>query len=209
MTSAAKNSGVSPRMVERLSLYRRVLQQNSAAGLRSTYSHELAAACRVSAVQVRRDLMKLGYSGSTTSGYEIQPLLDAIDAFQGNTGPVDVALVGVGHLGRAVLAFLCWRHPRFVPVAFDRDPRLTERVVDGVRCLPVEQMAQTIQEQQIRLGVVCVPATEAQRVSEQLVAAGVRGILNFAPATLFLPSYVFVENIDISVALEKVAFFTG
>ncbi|MBN1607338.1 MAG: redox-sensing transcriptional repressor Rex [Polyangiaceae bacterium] len=201
--------GASPRMVERLSLYRRVLQQTSAAGSHSTYSHELAAACRVSAVQVRRDLMTVGYSGSTKSGYEIKPLLVAMDTFLGNTGPVDVALVGVGHLGRAVLAFLCWRHPRFVPVAFDRDTRLTERVLDGVHCLPVEQMADTIQEQQIRIAVVCVPATEAQRVSEQLVAAGVRGILNFAPVTLFLPSYVFIENIDISVALEKVAFFTG
>jgi redox-sensing transcriptional repressor len=209
MALAKRNPGVSPRTVERLSLYRRVLQQSSAAGSHSTYSHELAAACRVSAVQVRRDLMSVGYGGSTTSGYEIQPLLGAIDAFLGNTGPVQVALVGVGHLGRAVLAFLCWRHPRFVPVAFDRDPRLTERVIDGVRCFPVEQMPDTIRQHQIRIGVVCVPATEAQRVSEQLVAAGVGGILNFAPVTLFLPSYVFVENIDISVALEKVAFFTG
>jgi redox-sensing transcriptional repressor len=209
MASAGKNSGVSPKMVERLSLYRRVLQHSSSAGALSIYSHELAAACRVSAVQVRRDLMTLAHGGSTTTGYEIQSLLSAIDTFLRATGPVRVALVGVGHLGRAVLAFLCWRHPRFVPVAFDRDPRLTERVVDGVRCFTVEQMAETIRQQQIRIGVICVPASEAQRVSEQLVSAGVRGILNFAPVALFVPSNVFVENIDISVALEKVAYFTG
>ncbi|MBN2193049.1 MAG: redox-sensing transcriptional repressor Rex [Polyangiaceae bacterium] len=208
MAPATKNRGVSPRLVERLSLYRRVLQQAGAAGARATYSHELAAACRVSAVQVRRDLMTLGHSGSTTSGYEIQPLLSVIDAYLGDTGSVPVALVGIGHLGRAVLAFLCWRHPRFVPVAFDRDPRLTERVLDGVWCFPIDRMADAIREQHIRVGVVCVPAPEAQRVSEQLVTAGVTGILNFAPVTLFLPNHVFVETIDISVALEKVAFFT-
>jgi redox-sensing transcriptional repressor len=208
MAPAAKQRETSPRVVERLSVYRRALQQPGVVRAEFTRSHELAAACGVSAVQVRRDLMTVGYSGTTTSGYAVRPLLAAIDEFLGDAHATHVALVGVGHLGRAVLAFLSWRHPRFVPVAFDNDPRLTDRVLDGVRCHPASRLDEVIRGLGVRVGIVCVPAAEAQRVGDRLVAAGVGGILNFAPTALSFPAHVFVENIDISVTLEKVAFFT-
>lgn len=152
--------------------------------------------------------MLIGCSGTPTSGYDVCPLMRAIEAYLYDSDVMRVALVGVGHLGRAVLAFLSSRHPRVRLSAFDKDRRLTHRLLDGVHCYPVEQLSAIVREQGVRVGVVCVPGSEAQKTSENLVAAGVCGILNFAPVTLFLPKHIFVERIDISVALEKVAFFT-
>ncbi len=194
--------------MERLSLYRRALLDPDQAWGESVYSHQLATACGLSAAQVRRDLMAIGYSGSPNAGYEVKRLVRAIDAYLDAPEPIYVALVGVGYLGRAIVTHLSNRSPKLVvAAAFDNDPKKTDRVFSGVNCYPVERLEEVMAYQKIDVGIITVPAEHARRVAEQLVDADVNGILNFAPVHLHLPEHVMVENIDMTVALEKVAFF--
>lgn len=196
------------RCVERLSIYRRALLQDRLLHAPSIFSHELAFACRLTAAQVRRDLMLIGYSGSPTSGYETKRLLSSIGALLDPPDVRAVAIVGMGNLGRSIAAYLANRLPKIrLSAAFDVNPDKIGETFNGVLCYSVEQMAEVIPAKGIALGILAVPSEHAQETAEQLVGAGVMGILNFAPACLHIPEKVHVENIDMSVALEKVAFF--
>jgi len=177
-------------------------------GVQSVYSHQLASMAGCTAAQVRRDLMAVGYSGTPTRGYDVSALLASIGAHLDAPEGQNAALVGVGNLGRAILAFFAGRRPRLsIVAAFDSDHYKTNRVIQGCRCYPVEDIAQVVRNNRIEVGIITVPATEAQEVADRLVGAGVRGILNFAPAALRVRPDIYVETMDITVSLEKVAFF--
>jgi redox-sensing transcriptional repressor len=196
------------RTVERLSIYRRLLDALLAEGTQSVFSHELATMAGGTPAQVRRDIMSIGYTGTPTRGYDISGLIARIGEFLDAPEGQGVALAGVGHLGQAIMAYFAGRRPHLAIVAaFDKNPQKVDRVIHGCRCYPVEQMEQVVSEQRIRVGIIAVPATDAQAVASALVRAGVRGILNFAPTRLHLPLDVYVEDADIAVLLEKVAFF--
>lgn len=196
------------RTIARLSLYRRLLRQADREGVQNLFSHELAKMAGATAAQVRRDITFVGHSGSPTRGYDVRELLDSIGTTLDAGQRQPVALVGVGNLGRAILAFFHGRHPNLAIVAaFDADPHKAGRVIHGCRCYPMEQMAEVVKGEGITVGVVAVPAEAAQQVTDTLVRAGVRGILNFAPTPLRASGGVFVEDIDMTMALEKVAYF--
>lgn len=194
-------------VIGRLSLYRRLLQDQLVAGLRQIYSHQLANLAVTTAAQVRRDLMTIGFEGSPRRGYAIPELVEAIDAVLVRSVETVVALVGVGNLGRAILAYYANRQPIRFAAAFDRAPEKTGRVLHGCRCYPAEQMTEVIAREGIHAGVIAVPASEAQAVCDQLVLAGVKGLLNFAPARLRVPAGLHVENVDLMMALDRVAYF--
>lgn len=191
----------------RLSLYRRLLQEQLVAGTRQVYSHQLAGLAVTSAAQVRRDLMTIGFTGSPRKGYAIQDLVDAINSVLARSVETAVALVGVGNLGRAVLAYYANRQPVRFAAAFDRAPEKTGRILHGCRCYGIEQMEEIIARERIHVGVIAVPSSDAQAVADQLVLAGVTGILNFAPVRLRVPAGMYVENVDLMVALDKVAYY--
>ena len=196
------------RCVERLSIYRRALLADRRLSGPSIFSHELAFACRLTAAQVRRDLMLIGYSGSSTTGYEVKRLLLSIGALLDPPHIREVAIVGMGHLGRSIAAYLVNRLPKIhLNAAFDISPDKIGATFSGVPCFAAGQLAEVVASREITLGILTVPADQAQSVAEHLVAAGVTGILNFAPACLRIPEKVHVVNIDMTVALEKVAFF--
>jgi len=199
----------SDRTIGRLSLYRRMLNIVKAEGRPYVYSHQIAALCGVTPAQVRRDLMSIGYSGSPNRGYDTSELLWSIEDFLYDPKGQNVALVGVGNLGRAILAYFTGRRPRLsVVAAFDNDPAKHSRVILGCRCYPLDQIEPVVRAQEIRVGILTVPASAAQLVAERLVEAGVCGLLNFAPMALRLPLHVHVEDIDLAMSLEKVAFFS-
>ena len=125
--------------IGRLSLYRRLLLEQLAAGARQVYSHQLASLAVSTAAQVRRDLMTIGFTGSPRKGYAIQELVEAIDAVLARSVETAVALVGVGNLGRAILAYYANRQPVRFAAAFDRAPEKTGRILHGCRCYPVER----------------------------------------------------------------------
>lgn len=199
----------SERTIGRLSLYRRALLRLQADEHRPfVYSHELATLTGVSAAQVRRDLMSIGYSGSPNRGYDIAELVRSIGEQLDDPTGQGLALVGVGNLGRAIISYVSRQRPQLsVCAAFDRDPDKAGRVIQGCRVFGVDEMPQIVEERRIQVGMITVPAGAAQDAADRLVAAGVSGILNFAPATLHVPAHVYVEDIDLITTLEKVAYF--
>jgi redox-sensing transcriptional repressor len=194
--------------IGRLSLYRRLLLDLSAGGMRQIYSHQLASAAVATPAQVRRDLMMIGFTGSPRKGYAVDELIGAVNAVLAQSVETSVALVGVGNLGRAILAYYTNRQPwvRFV-AAFDRDADKANRIIHGCRVYPVEQVEDVLGREGIRAAVIAVPAAEAQRVADRLALAGVRSFLNFAPVRLHLPTGVFVDDMDMTTALDRVAYY--
>jgi len=199
---------ISNRSIGRLSLYRRLLNVLQAEGIRNIYSHQLATLAGCTAAQVRRDLMVVGYSGSPTHGYEVARLIESLREFLDAPGGQGVALVGVGNLGKAILTYFAGRRPNLkIVAAFDNDPYKANRVIHGCRCYSMENLPEVARSQGIRLAIITVPAQAAQAVADALVKGGVRGILNFAPVRLRAGPRIHVEDIDMTVSLEKVAYF--
>ncbi|MGC9453779.1 MAG: redox-sensing transcriptional repressor Rex [Phycisphaerae bacterium] len=200
-------NGLSEKAIARLSVYRRVLTELLRDRHASVRSDDLAAAAGVTASQVRRDLM-LVHSLGTNKGYDTAKLLRAIEDLLDPHEPQEVALVGVGNIGRALLAYFAGRRPKLdITVAFDEDPAVTERLIHGCPCKPVSDLHEEITQRGIHTAIIAVPASAAQQVAEALVAAGVSGIMNFAPVRLHVPGGVYVENVDLTSSLEKAAFF--
>lgn len=196
--------------VERLSLYRRLLEAWLEKGTTSLYSHEIAAMACVTPAQVRRDLMAIGYTGSPSRGYSVDALGESIGVFLGSDRVRKIALVGMGNLGRALTTYFISRVPRFkMAAAFDNDPRKTGRVIAGCMVYGIESIPEIIPAEGIRTAVLALPVESAQEIADRLVNAGVKGILNYAPVPLRLPADVFLENRDVTASLEKVAFFSG
>lgn len=198
----------SAKSIERLSLYHRVLVERGPDWGASVFSHQLAHACQLTAAQVRRDLMAVGYQGNPNKGYNVRALTAAIAEFIHSPAAQAVAIVGMGRLGRAVATFLQGRTRKLELVAaFDTAASKIGRNFGGIPCFSVKRMAEVVGARHIEVGILAVPAGQAQAAATQLAAAGVTGILSFAPAVLRLPMHVYVQSIDMSVALERVAFF--
>ncbi len=196
------------RQIGRLSQYRRLLESQPAGGPSTIYSYRLAALCGLTAAQVRRDLMGIGFTGSPAHGYNVALLVSAIGRCLDAPGGQNAALVGAGNLGRAILGYFAVRHPALsIVAAFDADPTKVNRVLHGCRSYGMDKMAEKIRELDITVGVLTVPATEAQAVADAMLAAGVRSFLNFAPTPLRLPPRTFVEEMDIATSMEKAAYF--
>jgi redox-sensing transcriptional repressor len=152
--------------------------------------------------------MGIGYSGSPNRGYDTGELLSSISKLLDSPAGQGVALVGVGNLGRAIIAHVARQRPHlFVAAAFDLDPEKVGRVIHGCRTYALEELPRVTAELDLQVGIVAVPAAAAQAAADRLVAAGVHGLLNFAPLPLRVPDHVYLENLDWTVSLEKAAFF--
>jgi len=201
-------STVSRKTVGRLSLYRRLLAAEAGQPSGHVYSHTLADRVGVTASQVRRDFMAIGYGGSTAKGYDVPLLLEHIAAFLDPPEAQNMGLAGVGNLGRALLAFFARRRPTLsVVAAFEKDASKSGRVILGCPCHPIGALPERVPELGITVGIIAVPADEAQTVADAFVNAGVCGLLNFAPIPLSVQSSVCVEDVDLTTLLDTVAFF--
>lgn len=201
-------SAIPDKTVGRLSLYRRILNDLLTMGTENIFSHQLAAMISGTAAQVRRDLMTIGFSGSPTKGYDVAELIKTICQFLDAPEKQNIGLVGIGNIGRALLAYFPSRRPNLsIVAAFDRDPDKVDRVIQGCHCYAIDRMAEIVQEKDIQLGIIAVPAAEAQNVADAMVRAGVKGVVNFARVPLRVPAHIYVENIDMTMSLEKAAFF--
>ncbi len=199
-----------PRTVSRLTLYVRLLNDLLAEGAEFVHSHELARRARVTAAQVRRDLMVLGAPGSPKRGYKCRRLLDELSLFFNHETSKPVALFGVGDLGRALLSYFKMRHSDLeIVAAFDIDPLKNGRVIHGCRCYPLDKLESIVQERGISVAIIAVPASAAQLIVDRLMLAGIKGIVNFAPTPLHVGPAVFLENLDVAMSLEKAAYFAS
>jgi len=199
---------IASRTIGRLSLYRRLLESSIPGGRDTVFSHELAGLACVTPAQVRRDLMATGCSGSPGKGYRIRDLIEGISKFLDDPEGQSVALVGVGNLGRAILTYFSGRRRNLrITASFDVDPLKTGRVINGCRCYSMSELGDVLERGRIKTAILAVPAGKAQETTDALVAAGVRGILNYAPVPLRVPDGVFLEERDMTMSLETVAFF--
>jgi redox-sensing transcriptional repressor len=204
---AGSDHRLSRASVGRLSLYLRHLEALLREGTAKVSSSQLGEALGITDVQVRKDLASLGNLGHPGVGYATQELIDAIRHALGVDRDWVVALVGVGNLARALLRYRGFQQRGFRIVAlFDAEPEKVGQVVDGLAVHPPERMAEIIKATGAELGVVTVPSESAQAVVDALVAAGIRGILNFAPVVLRLPPGVSLVSVDLTVQLEQLAF---
>lgn len=196
------------RTVGRLTLYWRILRDLATEGQTHIYSHDLASRSRVTAAQVRRDLMVVGYSGTPARGYDVEKLLETIEKFVFPLEEQKAILAGVGNIGRALLKFFLGRRPTLKIVAsLEINPEKFGRMIHGCPCHSIENAEKVIRDQGITVGIIAVPDKEAQYVADVFVHAGIRGILNFARTALRVPSGVYVEDIDLAMSMDRVAFF--
>lgn len=198
---------VPPTTVRRLSTYYRVLGTVQADGQPNVSSETLAALTGFTAAQVRRDLAYFGSFGKRGVGYAVSALRQRLAAILGIDRGWRIGLVGVGNLGRALMAYPGFNNQGFDAVAaFDSDPAVIGSVVSGQRVRPIGDLAAAVHDERIDMVIVTVPAGAAQRVVDQAVAAGVRAILNFAPTQLRVPSHVQLSNVDLAVEVEYLSY---
>ena len=194
--------------IERLALYRRLLSGLKEKGLEHIYSHQLAEFISNTPAQIRRDIMLIGYVANSKKGYTIDDLLERIDTVLSNNSDSRIALVGIGNLGRAILAYFNQQHSALrIVAAFDIEESRVNRVISGCRCYPMRMLKEKMEKEKITLGIITVPGQSAQEVADNLSASGIKGILNFAPVPVKVPEDVYADRIDITTAIEKVAYF--
>lgn len=199
---------MTPRAVGRLATYRRVLAGLTADGVAAVHSQDIAGLAGMTPSLVRQDLMRVGYRGNPQHGYDVRRLDAAIAATLGGARADRAVLLGVGNLGRAILQYFRTAHPQLQMVAaFETDVDLVTTRCHGVPVRHLLDLEEIVGGEQVRIAILAVPAREAQAAADRLAALGVRSILNFTSTTVRVPEGTYVENHDIGLALERVAYF--
>jgi len=196
------------RTVERLSEYRRSLLQCLEEGKTNIFSHELASLHHNTAVQVRRDIMFIGYTSMQRKGYDVRELVDVIGDILDSEKGLNVAVIGIGNLGRAVTTYFMGKRSKLnIKATFDVDTTKIDRVISGVKCYHINRMKEIIDANNISIAIVTVPADSATEVTAQIVEAGIKGLMNFTTVPLDVPDDVYLDEFDMITSLEKVAYF--
>jgi redox-sensing transcriptional repressor len=194
-------------VVSRLSLYLRELQRLEAAGQQTISSGQLGNLLGFSDAQVRKDLGFFGQFGYPGVGYRCDELIRAMRDILGTNHRWPVVMIGVGNLGQALLGYRGFGRQNFTIVAaFDADPAKVGQTIQGIPVRRLDELADVVKATGVRLGMIVVPAAQAQGVADRLVAAGIEGIVNFAPVTLALPPHVQVVAVDLAIELEQLSF---
>jgi redox-sensing transcriptional repressor len=193
--------------VARLATYLRVLGELGDGTIATISSEELAVAAGVNSAKLRKDLSYLGSYGIRGVGYDVSTLSDEIARTLGITVHRAVALIGAGYLGQALAGYDGFGSRGFrIAALLDASPALIGRKVRGLLVRDVADLAEVVADQQITIAVLAVPAEVAQRVCDQVVAAGVTSILNFAPVVLYVPTHVDLRKVDLAAELQILSF---
>ncbi|HZB68604.1 MAG TPA: redox-sensing transcriptional repressor Rex, partial [Ornithinibacter sp.] len=193
--------------VARLPGYLRALTALARNGIPSVSSEELATAAGVSSTMLRKDLSHLGSYGVRGVGYDVERLASEITSALGLTQDWPVAIVGMGNLGRALAAYRGFAERGFRVIALlDGDPRVVGDRVAGDVVRPMHDLPDLVVDHGLAIGVIATPSAGAQEACDDLVEAGVRSVLNFAPAVLSVPDGVVVRTVDLSTELQILAF---
>ena len=194
--------------VYRLSVYLRCLDRLTENGVQTASSHTLAQAAGVKPTQLRKDLTSFGHFGTRGVGYNVVKLREGIAEVLGRKQLQPVVLVGVGHLGSALLAYKGFEKESFEIVAgFDLDVKRRRRKTYSQPILALDKLESFVRPRKIRMGIITVPTAAAQDVANRLVAAGVKAILNFAPIVLHVPNNVVISNVNLAIELENLSYF--
>lgn len=193
--------------VRRLSLYLRQLERLKKKDRRTVSSKQLGESLGLTDAQVRKDLAYFGQFGHPGIGYRVDDLIQQVKRILGTDRVWNVLLVGAGNLGRALSAYKGFSSKGFQLIAvFDNDPSKVGRKLGAFTVQSIEEMPAIVQKQNVKLAIISVPADHAQDVADGLIAAGVRGILNFAPVSITVPPDIALNTVDVAVQLEQLSF---
>jgi len=193
--------------IDRLPLYFRTLRLAQDEGIDIISSEELGRRLGITPEQIRKDLASFGQFGKKGVGYYVNELKRNVGEILGLNKHWNIAIVGIGHLGAALANFQNFVSLGFNLVAlFDQDPNVIGSRVNHVKVENIKELSRIVQERHIQIGIIAVPAAFAQEVADQLVAAGLKGIWNFAPVKLTVPSTVQLVNEDLSIGLSSLSY---
>lgn len=199
---------ISKATIDRLPLYFRTLRQIQQEGTEIISSEELGRRIGVTPEQIRKDLASFGEFGKKGVGYFVRELIRNIGEILGLHRNWNIAIVGVGHLGWALANYRNFASLGFnLAAVFDVDPAKIGQAIGGVEIFSLDRLEEVAREKNIHIGVITVPALHAQEVADRLVAAGVRGIWNFAPIKLNVPDHIRLVSEDLSVGLSSISYY--
>jgi len=194
--------------IHRLSVYTRCLLQLEEDGVKTISSQEMADRFNLNSAQVRKDLAYFGEFGVRGIGYYVAGLKTELQRILGLDRVWPVVLVGFGNLGSALFHYRGFGRQGFrIAAIVDDDPAKVAREVDSVPVVLSRDLAREVRARGIQIAILAVPAEAAQGVTDELVGAGIRAILNFAPARLKVPRDVRLQNVDLSIELETLSFY--
>jgi len=201
-------NGIPDIVIRRLPIYARSLSYLAEAGMETVSSGELGTRLGVSAAQIRRDLSYFGEFGKQGKGYNVAYLLEQVNGILQLDRDWPVALVGLGHLGRALLHYEGLSEHGFnITALFDHNPDKVGQQIGGLTIHPMSALSEALAKQNIKMAIMAVPASGAQDAADALVAAGVGAILNYAPIIVQVPSHVKIRHIDPVVALQSMTYY--
>lgn len=193
----------------RLSRYKSALYRLKSLGFVKVFSDNLADAIGVLSSQVRKDFSLFGISGNKKGGYQVEALIEKLNTILGKDQLQNVIVVGAGNIGMALLKYKGFEKEGIHIVAcFDIDPAKFNREAE-VPVLPLEELRDFVRKANIKIGVVAVPEIAAQSVLETMTAAGIKGVLNFAPMRLRAPDDLVINNINLESELENLIYFVN
>lgn len=194
--------------ISRLVTYLRILSAYEDAGIRNTSSEQLADEAQVSAFQVRKDLAYFGRFGTRGAGYTVPTLRRELRRILGLTRAWNVAIIGMGRLGQAIAHYPNLEQYDFMlKAAFDVNPDLIGQDAAGLTIQNLDELSETVKTKGVDIGFITVPQDAAQDTADALVAAGIRGILNFAPQVISVPKDIHVEPVDFLAGLKRLSFY--
>jgi redox-sensing transcriptional repressor len=197
---------VSEPALKRLPLYHRFLKEWQTAGRETVSCTDIGLDLALDPTQVRKDLESAGIVGRPRIGYGLATVIDELEQFLGWNNVNDAFLVGAGSMGSALLGYRKFEQCGLkIVTAFDLDPSKIGTRIHGKQVLPLEKLPQLAQRMHILIGIITVPAAEAQAVADLMVAGGIRAIWNFAPIRLHAPEHVIVHNEDLYCSLAALS----
>jgi len=203
-----KGSDIPRKTIYRLSLYLRCLARLKDNKIQTVSSETLAKVAGVKSTQLRKDLTYLGQFGTRGLGYDVAELSQMISDELGTTSLQPVILIGVGHLGLALLSYRGFEKEGFeIVAAFDIDPKRRREKQITQPILPMDALPDFVRQHKIRMAIMTVPAAVAQEVTNSLMDCGIVGLLNFAPIVLHVPEEVMVNNVNLAIELENLSYF--
>jgi redox-sensing transcriptional repressor len=195
--------------IYRLSIYLRCLARLHENGISTVSSEALAKAAGVKPTQLRKDLAYFGTFGTRGLGYDVTDLFKKISEELGTSRLQPVILVGVGHLGLALLSYRGFEKEGFeIVAAFDADPHRQRDKEIKQQIYGMDELSAFVKKQNIKMAILTVPASAAQEVANHLIEAGVTGILNFSPIVISVPEEIMVNNVNLAIELENLSYFT-
>lgn len=203
-----KTIKISDAVVRRLPVYLRFLNELNMKNVRTVSSQDLGFKLDLNPAQIRKDLAYFGEFGKKGIGYDVKYLIEKIRQILKLDQQINVALVGAGNLGHALCNYNAYFKDNMkITAVFDNYPSKIGTMINNLTVQPMSELVRVVQEDQIRIGIITVPAVEAQHVANQFVEAGVEAILNFAPTIIKVPNELRVHHADFTIELFSLAYY--